>query len=216
MEIQMPQGVEGLSSLGSDVNHFEHNTGSVFSLPPQFDTKRFASKWAQEGHRTAEAQQDQVLLNANAKAAGWQIFKIENEAKTARLIEQHYDKALEEQETEYQRLLDLVSDKDKPKVKKPALKLPPPVMEAFTRPVSGRVWVLMFRPKNLQVAINKIYADTSRVLVNRTIDGDVSQDEGTLTSRDLKKVYQVESENAFPPPSAGGQPTRIDEAATNN
>ncbi len=65
--------VEGLTVLDTPrVNG--GGAGNRFALPPGFDEKKFASRWALDGPEVQEAQQPEVLAYANAKAQGWSVW----------------------------------------------------------------------------------------------------------------------------------------------
>lgn len=161
----IPQ-VEGLTMLTGPRR--SRMAGSKFALPPGFDSKKFASKWVERGPGVQEAEQPVVLDFANCQAQGWSVFKVTAPAPEV-------DSEEIEGETEA------------PKAKR---KLPPRV--PFTRAVGKNVYVLMFRPKNLQRAVNTLYANQSRQIVDRELLGHTnsaneSQDPGMLTNADLKK-----------------------------
>jgi hypothetical protein len=162
--MNIPQ-VEGLTALAGPAN--VRMTGSKFSLPPSFDSTKFASKWEEQGPRVIEAQQPQVLAFANCSADGWQVFKVLKvgtgepadpaEAKPGDL--------------EQKRL---------------------PQMVPYTRAVGKAVYILMYRPKALQEAVNVLYANQSREIVGREVMGESaaanqSGDPGILTNEDLRK-----------------------------
>ena len=46
----------------------------IFNLPPDFDTKRYAAEWVEEG-RVAFKQQRQVLPQTGYTADGWEVYK---------------------------------------------------------------------------------------------------------------------------------------------
>lgn len=66
--------IEGLTSLSS-AESSRPLVGSRFSLPPSFDTRKFASKWVADGPAVEEAKQDQIIASANVKAVGWAVFQ---------------------------------------------------------------------------------------------------------------------------------------------
>lgn len=93
--------------------------------------------------------------------------------------------------------------------------------QPVARVVGKRKFVLMFRPKQLQKAINSIYADESRNRVNSEILGDtsvakteMSSDPGILTNKDLQRVSRSHGEDAPSPiPKSGGFVTNPNEAS---
>lgn len=181
--------IEGLTALEGPVAGTV--TAHRFSLPAGFDSTRFASKWVEDGPEVMEAAQPQILAIANVKADGWAVYKV-----------------LDKKATDAQP--DLVDDK--------SAKIPkPPVRVAYTRVVGKKIFVLLFRPKVLQKAVNAIHADTSRILVNQEVRGERATanengDEGILTNADLQRHGKqfVEDEGAsYLPPVSGGQPTRL-------
>lgn len=159
----LPQ-VAGLTSLEGPAN--ARMSGSKFALPPSFDATKWASKWVEQGPNVIEAQQPQVLDFANCQADGWAVFK---SLKVGDKSE-----------------ADLADAKpgDKPKAG--------PNMVPYTRAVGKTVYVLLFRPKALQQAVNILYANQSRDMVGREVMGEssaanISGDHGILTNQDLKR-----------------------------
>mgnify|MGYP007080184336 CR=1 FL=1 len=144
--------------------------GSRFSLPATFDSKKFASKWVEDGPEIEEARQPQVIADARVQAAGWEVFKTLN---------------LE------------AAKNDSGEDAKKSPKLIPVV-----RVVGKRKFVLMFRPLQLQRAVNQIYSNQSRDRVNREIVGEskvVGDDPGVLTNQDLQRVSRSYGEDAPTP-----------------
>lgn len=92
----------------------------------------------------------------------------------------------------------------------------------YERVIGKKTFVLLFRPRLLQKAVNAIYADESRRLVNLEVAGEtnavnVAGDPGILTNADLRrfgKHLEPDEGASYLPPNAGGQPTRLQEAAT--
>ncbi len=192
--------IEGLSALtgpqrGVLASH-------KFSLPPGFPADK-SGKWEEDGPSIIEAEQPEILYSANCKADGWRVYKVldkvATEARNEKLVAEHATSGSKEK-----------------------LKFPPPVMVTYKRVVGKKTFVLMMRPKALQLAVNKIYADTSRALVNQEVNGETARaneagDPGVITNADLRRFDrgQAEDEGAnYLPVGGGGQPTRVDEAST--
>jgi len=158
--------VEGLTELSGPRR--QRLAGSKFALPPGFDSKKFSSKWVERGPGVQEAEQPTVLEFANVQAQGWTVYKTIDSTYTPPEPE------VEEGEGEA-----------KPKRKAA------PRMVPFTRAVGKAVYVLMFRPKALQVAVNALYAGQSRAIVDRELLGHTNavnegNDPGMLTAADLR------------------------------
>ncbi len=202
MELNLT-GIEGLTKLEGPVRI--QNAQSRFALPPGFDATKWASKWVFDGPEIAEAQQDKVLAYANVKAQGWAVWKTK-----APYTE-------EEQET-----IARINSKDKPtqedkialnKLESARKQIP------CTRVVGKQKFVLMYRPKALQQAINRIHAASSRALVNQELLGDTNQanqanDPGILTNHDLRRFSKDitgEEPQILPTTFAGNRP---DDATT--
>lgn len=183
--------VEGLTFLG-DRPRAAKLSPHRFSLPPGFEGHKYASSWVEDGPAVREAMQPETIEHANVRADGWQVYKCLEEKKISVMD-------------------DDLSDDKKSKT--------PPKLVPYTRVVGKKVFVLMFRPKKLQQALNKIYADVSRDLVNQEVKGETAAantdgDPGILTNADLRKAGAFDEEAPpYPTASAGGQPTRIHEAA---
>ncbi len=168
-------GIEGLTALEGGI-HANPLAGSKFALPPSFDTNRWASKWVEQGPNVIEAQQPTALVSAGVSAAGWQVYKQVKARKAG-------------QEGE----LPLEGEKKRVET------------EMVTRAVGKSVFVLMFRPKQLQQVVNIIHANESRTIVAREVEGDtnasnVNNDQGILTARDMarnKKVTREEDGDGY-------------------
>jgi hypothetical protein len=87
-----------------------------------------------------------------------------------------------------------------------------PVLVPVKRVVGKKVFILMFRPKALQQAVNKLYANESRERLNREIVGESATvneagDPGILTNQDLKRVSRSYdgSDEPRPIPKGGGK-----------
>lgn len=173
--MNIPSNIEGLSALSAGVAQ-NPLAGSKFALPPGFDATRFASMWAEEGANVIEMQQPTILASAGVQAAGWQVYK--------QLKVVHNAKKLDDMPPE-----------DRPK----------PAMERVVRVVGKTTFVLMFRPKALQQAVNIIHANESRAMVSREVEGETntaneSGDRGILTSADMarnKRVFREEDGEGY-------------------
>lgn len=66
-----------------------------------------------------------------------------------------------------------------------------PKLEPYKRAVGRKVFVLLQRPLELQKAVNRIYANQSRTMVNNEVDGETKTanptDPGVLTNADIRK-----------------------------
>lgn len=164
--------------------------GSKFALPPNFPSNTHASQWVEDGPAVLEAKQFEYLPG-NVKAAGWDVWLQDPNAHK------------------------LVKDEDDGLSSKNKGKLVP-----YTRAIGKRVYVLMWRPKALQSAVRKIYADESRRRTGQVLDGDVnpvaSSDDphGLITNSQLNRYGGKERDEGeqYMRPSAGSQPTRLHEA----
>jgi hypothetical protein len=162
METPNVANVPGLVALSQDERSAVFS-GGQFALPAGFDSTKYASRWVLDGPSVEEAKQDEVLSFAGVKAAGWQVYKVL--------------KAPTEEEVE--------------KAKKESKNLTPRTVPCL-RAVGRNTYVLMFRPKELQKAVNQIYANQSRAMVNAEVDGEtsaanVSDDPGILTNADMRR-----------------------------
>lgn len=158
--------VDGLVSLESTESHVAHSMGR-FAFPPSFDTTRFSGAWVLDGPNVDEMRQDEVLTFANCKAKGWEVFKILAQPSLSEEAEELGDT-------------------------KKGQKLPPRRIPCV-RAVGKNKYVLMFRPKALQKAVNEVYAAQSRQLVNQEVQGlgsavNEANDPGILTNKDLAKM----------------------------
>lgn len=165
----MYQGIEGLTALTVDQD-LTRMTGSKFALPPTFPTQSLASKWVVDGMEVIEAGQPQVLSHANCQAQGWTPFMV-----------------VDIEATKAQPVPKQIAGKD-------PVAVPAPVMTPFSRVIGGKKYVLLFRPKALQRAINNIYADQSRSLVNRDLLGENTPEEGLITNAELRKHDRMEGD----------------------
>lgn len=179
-EIQLNQNrvelVEGLTALDAS-EHRNPLSNSKFALPPGFPAHQCASKWELEGNSVIEAQQPTVLEGAGVKAAGWAVYM---------------------QIVPGQRI---VTDEEKPKEGEPKKPAFVPKREVVKRVVGKNTYVLMFRPKKLQAAVNAIHGNTSRRIVVSELRGETnaantSGDRGILTNEQLVRAMK----------KAGGDP----------
>lgn len=181
--------IEGLTALEGPARG--NLSSHKFSLPANFPSDKYASKWVEDGPEVQEAQQKQVIAQANVAADGWQVYRMIAPVK----------------------IMDDESQEKEPKKG-------PPKLIACTRVAGKKVYVLMYRPKALQKAVNDIYANQSRILVNQEVNGEKSAvsegDPGILTNADLQKfnrhLGQDEGEQ-YLPPNAGSSPTQLQTAA---
>lgn len=175
------EGIPGLTAL--EAGHTQNTlAGSKFALPPGFDSKKWASKWVEQGPNVIEAQQSTVLQSAGVVAEGWQIYK---ELKTPKVVE-----------------TPIVEGEELPLAD--AKKTPRPALVPVTRAVGKAIFVLMCRPKQLQQVVNIIHANESREMVQREVGGHTNasnpaNDEGILTAADMKRFKrQFPDEQASP------------------
>lgn len=181
-----------------------------FSLPAGFPAN-MSSKWVEDGPAVIEAQQKEILQGAGVAADGWTPYRFVNSEKTQEQNDKVIAKFAEEQEA-------LGADADK----KAKPKLPPPVRDTYVRTVGKKTFVLMMRPRALQQAINKIHADTSRMLVSQEVRGETARaneanDPGIITNVDLRQMNRIEASDEgedYIRATSGGQPTRLEEAQT--
>lgn len=169
--------------------------GSKFALPPSFDARRFASKWVEQGPQVQEAMQPQIIQSANVAADGWQVFKVlkVTEAKRGTADE----KSQEQVEAE---LAGAKAEESEAPKKKPEF-------VPCVRAVGKAIYVLMYRPRELQRAVNVLYANQSRELVGKEVMGETnavnaSQDHGVLSNQELmafKKNFEDEVPKGYLP-----------------
>lgn len=195
--------IEGLTTLtGPRVGNLSSHK---FSLPPGFPHDRMSSKWVEDGPEVIEAAQPQILESAGVSAQGWQPYKIVDQEATEKRNEKI--------------ALDHATSTDRSKSEKP--KFPTPIQTAYVRVIGKKKFVLLMRPKALQGAVNKIYSDISRNLVNQEVKGETSRanesnDPGVITNADLRQVQRYQEPDAgedYLRATAGGQPSRLNEAA---
>lgn len=193
--------ISGLTSLAAGTPG--RLQGSRFALPPGFDSKAFASKWVEAGPGVVEAGQPQILAFANCQADGWAVYKV-------------VDPKGKQIETEPELLVEGAAESAKTEEKAP--KKARPVMVPFTRVVGKVQYVLMYRPKQLQTAVNQLFANQSRELVGKEVMGEsaaanTSGDPGILTNEDLKrfgKNFSDEMPEGYLKPSNPSAPRPAD------
>lgn len=160
---------EGLSRVEDSGGNAHRNAASSLSLPAGFDFNRFASKWVADGNEIDEAKQPKFIQSVGLRADGWQVYK-QIQALSA---------------------LDELANTKLPKEERKK-----PAMVPVVRISSGKPYVLMFRPKALQRALNVIHANESRDLVTRELSGqsaiaNETGDPGILTNEDMKQFNRV-------------------------
>lgn len=176
--------IEGLTALVTPASG-NGQIGDKFVTPHDFDKNRLASRWVIDGPEVQEAQQDEVLAYANARAKGWTVWtrfealEIEDQVEFDRLKE--IKNRSQDEEKAYNKL----NGKRK--------KVP------YTRVVGKHKFVLMYRPIELQKAINQCYAAESRARVNLELKGETnaandSGDPGVLSNADLKRFRKLDGE----------------------
>lgn len=169
--------IEGLTQLTGPTTDGRMRN-SKFALPLTFDVRANASKWVEDGPEVAEAAQPQIMEHCNMEARGWQVFRGLDTEATKRANEE--------------------LNKDAKPGEKP--KIAPPVLAPVIRVVGKRKFILLFRPKALQAAVNELYARQSRTLVNRELLGESASanpagDAGILTNRDLRQAGAMAGED---------------------
>jgi hypothetical protein len=80
---------------------------------------------------------------------------------------------------------------------------PKPILVPYKRVIGKKVYVLLMRPKELQIAVNKIYANQSSSLVGREINGEsvlanAQEDAGILGEAAIRRFDKItrDEENA--------------------
>lgn len=172
LEMNAIEGVEGLTAL--DSNEIRNPlANSKFALPPGFPAQHYASKWELEGNAVIEAQQPVILEGAGVKAQGWAVY-----------------------------MQVVAGQKAPPEEKEDGLPPDPkalpkfvPRRETVKRVVGKNTYVLMFRPKKLQEAVNKIHGNTSRRIVVSELRGETNAanpqgDRGILTNEQLMRAMR--------------------------
>lgn len=176
--------VEGLSTL-TTAQTSNGQIGDKFSTPPSFDKKKFASRWVIDGPEVQEAQQDEVLSYANARAQGWAVYQQD--------MSYTVDEQIRLDEFSKKEKLSTEEQKEKRQIENNRKKLP------YKRIVGKHAFILMFRPINLQKAVNQCYAAESRARVNLEITGETNSanegaDPGVLSNADLRKFGKLTGE----------------------
>lgn len=138
-----------------------NNQGGKFSLPPEFDTEKWASGFYLEGNESLAMGQDQPLQGTDLVACGWAVWKYP---------EEH---------------IVMIPDEDNPGSLKQDLQAHPKANEPHRvngmKP--GEVWLLHCRPKDVQDDVNRVYGELSREQMVREIEGDTfTMDEGANPS----------------------------------
>lgn len=122
------------------------STGAgVFTLPPEFDTKKYVSQWTKKGTATEAACQRQPIVGTRMSADAWAIWK-------------------------------------NPETKKP-----------HSVTISTGEHILLFRPREIQQAVNAIYGNIGkeRQLAEKrgeTMGGVAINDPGLLSDERIAKV----------------------------
>jgi len=189
-------GIEGLSflSVGEKSNKL---SGSKFALPPGFPAHAYASRWVEDGPAILEARQDEYMPGGLYKAKGWDVWLHDPDAT----------KVVKKEE----------------EVPEGGDALPPkrPKLKPYSRTIGKRVYVLLCRPKSLQQAVNRIYADESRRRCGAVLSGEVNpvagEDDphGLVTEHQLSRVgRERDPGEEYMRPTAGSQPTRVHEATS--
>lgn len=161
-----------------------------FAIPAGFPVETMSAKWVEDGMGVQEARQPETLAFVGLRAEGWELYKVvDTEAMNLEKI-----RLAEEAEKETS------GDKKLAPTKPKSVQ---PMFKNFTRVVGKRLFVLMMRSKQLQQSINIIYANQSRELVTRELQGDTSQvmgedRGGILTNRDLTKMVGREDSKGAP------------------
>jgi len=144
-----------------------------FSLPAGFDRTKFAARWEEEGLPVLDAANPEILAYAGLVAEGWKPWTVIDVEATAK---QRKAKAQPEKPGE------------------PVKELPevPPVRVPFTRVVGKKKFVLLYRPIELQRAVNAIYGEESRSRVTMEVKGDKvsalqEHDDGVLGDNKIRE-----------------------------
>lgn len=168
MGFSLPE-VDGLAPVAVTDENFSTASGR-FSLPPEFDKKKYVGKWALDGPEVEAALQPEYLSFARAKADGWTVWKRDIPYTQTQIVE--------------------AEEKDKPLPKKKNL--------PYVQQIGRHKYVLMFRPRALQKAIHQVYAAQSRSLLNGELLGDTksvaASDDGVFGGRDLGRFYRDQEE----------------------
>jgi hypothetical protein len=67
-----PTGLAGIQLLAGP--QAQANAG-IFNLPPEFDRKKYAANWVEEGGAVEGAKQRESILGTNFTADGWTVYK---------------------------------------------------------------------------------------------------------------------------------------------
>ena len=186
--------IEGLTLLSQPgLPNSARMLGNKFSLPANFPREQFSTLWAEEGNHAIEMQQDEYIESTGHKAVGWQIYL---EPKIT----------FEEEEVTDEK----TGKTTKKKVPQKAEKAP------VIRVVGKKKFVLMIRPRNLQRAVNDLYARASRQMVNQELKGEtnrsnVGNDPAILTNEDLRRANKLTGDDEVTLlPMAGGTKSPAD------
>lgn len=171
------KGVLSLDKLTQQTNLDMNPTGGELQLPREFDTKRFASSWKRKGAEVNAARGNQAVVGTTLSAPGWEPWKYPAERETGEL------------------------DKDqKPKTEKHPMAGQLHEVQLTGGKEGGGLYVLMFRPQDVQDQVNLAYASLSRErmeddLKGKTVGGQAPQ-QGILTERELRKELGPEDPEA--------------------
>lgn len=134
-----PTAGKNFSMLRPSNANFQ-SAGGRFSLPPEFDTIRFASAYHPEGNEAAAMRMPQPVVGTGWEADGWEIWKYPSHTDQQKVDEDG----------------DLVFDKDKKPIfiEHPSAGEPHRV-SSLER--GGPTYVLMFRPIEVQNQVNEAY-----------------------------------------------------------
>lgn len=176
IENQKPQmPVDPLSLLRREAHVVDGSGAGALSTPAEFDNARFAAAWYKEGSEVLQAQGRQFLTGTNYSAEGWAVWKFPNE-------------------------IEVPSEKEGEKPKK---EKHPMAGQPHKVPLTGGIYMLMFRPAEVQHAVNVAYGRVSRDRIKRELQGESvagsARANGMLTDRELTRVMGAESSESGEP-----------------
>lgn len=163
----------------------ESNLGGPFSLPVEFNSKKFASHFAAKGNGVKAVKGTQTLTGTKFTAPGWNVWTYPDTVPTGELDAK--GKAIYE---------------DHPLAGK--------THEVTEKVKDGTTFVLMFRDLDVQVQVNQAYANLSRDRMTQEARGETvagantEDDEGMLGTNRLPRTSEPKLSDFEPPTTVEG------------
>lgn len=170
------------------------NVGGRFSLPPEFDSVRFASAYKMKGNEVLAAQREEPVLGTGYVADGWTVWKYPKNTQVPKL------------DDDGEPVMRKIPNKDWNKNSDPSVPKEFTEMVYEENPSSGQphevhsqeqngpTYVLMCRPIEVQNQINEIYGllsidNMTAEVRGDTIGGAKPDDPGMLTDPRLANTH---------------------------